>query len=61
MVEIYLAARLHNRISRDQYRAVLLQQNLDEQEQKLKTALLRLVESGSIRLVSTLSCASVAA
>jgi hypothetical protein len=50
MVEMYLAARLHNRISTDEYRAVLLEQNLDEQEQKLKTTLLRLVETGSVRL-----------
>ena len=36
MVELYLEARLHNRISDADYRALLLRQDLDHQEQKLR-------------------------
>lgn len=50
MVDLYLAARLHNRISDTDYRALLLQQGLDQQEQKLRQTLLQLIDSGAIRL-----------
>ena len=50
MVELYLEARLHNRISDADYRALLLRQNLDHQEQKLRQTLLQLIDVGSIRL-----------
>ena len=50
MVELYLEARLHNRISDADYRALLLRQDLDQQEQKLRQTLLQLIDSGSIRL-----------
>ena len=50
MVDLYLAARLHNRISDADYRALLLQQGLDQQEQKLRQTLLRLIDAGAIRL-----------
>ena len=50
MVDLYLAARLHNRISNKEYKSLLLSQDLDQQEQKLRQSLLRLIETGSIRL-----------
>ena len=50
MVDLYLAARLHNRISDADYRSLLLKQDLDSQEQKLRQTLLRLIDAGSIRL-----------
>lgn len=50
MVELYLEARLHNRISDADYRALLLRQDLDQQEQKLRQTLLHLIDAGSIRL-----------
>ena len=50
MVELYLEARLHNRISDADYRALLLRQDLDHQEQKLRQTLLQLIDAGSIRL-----------
>ena len=50
MVELYLEARLHNRISDADYRALLLRQDLDHQEQKLRQTLLKLIDAGSIRL-----------
>lgn len=50
MVELYLEARLHNRISDADYRALLLRQDLDHQEQKLRQTLLHLIDAGSIRL-----------
>ncbi len=50
MVDLYLAARLHNRISDADYRALLLQQGLDQQEQKLRQTLLQLIDAGAIRL-----------
>jgi len=57
MVDLYLAARLHNRISDADYRSLLLKQDLDNQEQKLRQTLLRLVEAGSIRLEAAVSAA----
>ena len=57
MVNLYLAARLHNRISDADYRALLLNQGLDTQEQKLRQTLLRLIDAGSIRLESAVSSA----
>jgi len=57
MVDLYLAARLHNRISDADYRALLLNQGLDTQEQKLRQTLLRLIDAGSIRLESAVSSA----
>jgi len=50
MVELYLEARLHNRISDADYRTLLLRQDLDHQEQKLRQTLLHLIDAGSIRL-----------
>ena len=50
MVELYLEARLHNRISDADYRALLLRQDLDQQEQKLRQTLVHLIDAGSIRL-----------
>ena len=49
MVDLYLAARLHNRISDADYRSLLLKQDLDTQEQKLRQTLLRLVEASTRR------------
>ena len=43
MVDLYLAARLHNRISNKEYKSLLLSQDLDQQEQKLRQSLLRLI------------------
>ena len=57
MVDLYLAARLHNRISDADYRALLLNQGIDTQEQKLRQTLLRLIDAGSIRLESAVSSA----
>ena len=50
MVELSVEARLHNRISDADYRALLLRQDLDHQEQKLRQTLLQLIDAGSIRL-----------
>ena len=50
LVELYLVARPHNRISDADYRALLLRQDLDHQEQKLRQTLLQLIDAGSIRL-----------
>ena len=50
MVDLYLAARLHNRISDADYRSLLLKQDLDQQEQKLRQTLLQLIDAGAIRL-----------
>ncbi|MEB3159407.1 MAG: hypothetical protein VKK03_08095 [Synechococcus sp.] len=50
MVDLYLTTRLHNRISEADYRTLLLKQDLDQQEQKLRQTLLQLIETGSIRL-----------
>ena len=57
MVDLYLAARLHNRISDADYRSLLLKQDLDTQEQKLRQTLLRLIDAGSIRLEPAVSAA----
>ncbi len=57
MVDLYLTARLHNRISDADYRALLLEQNLDSQDQKLRQTLLRLIDSGSIHLEAAVSAA----
>jgi|GEM_PF-1160934 hypothetical protein len=57
MVDLYLAARLHNRISDADYRSLLLKQDLDSQEQKLRQTLLRLIDAGSIRLEPAVSAA----
>ena len=57
MVDLYLAARLHNRISDAEYRSLLLKQDLDSQEQKLRQTLLRLIDAGSIRLEPAVSAA----
>jgi len=51
MVELYLKAKLHSRISEDCYRMVLMLQELDDQDQRLRLDLLRQVDNGSIRLV----------
>ena len=50
MVELYLNARLHNRISEAAYRSLLTQTDLDDQDLKLRSDLLRQVDNGSIRL-----------
>ncbi|CAK23390.1 MAG: hypothetical protein ACPG3W_07710 [Synechococcus sp.] len=55
MVELYLKAKLHSRISVDSYRSVLMLQELDDQDQRLRTDLLRQVDNGSIKLIH--SCA----
>ena len=55
MVDLYLAARLHNRISDADYRSLLLKQDLDSQEQKLRQTLLRLIDAGSISLEPAVS------
>ena len=51
MVELYLKAKLHSRISVDTYRTVLMLQELDDQDQRLRSDLHRQVDSGSIRLI----------
>jgi hypothetical protein len=50
MVELYLDATLHNQISVEHYREVLLNRGLDEQDQKLRSNLLKRVEAGTIQL-----------
>ena len=50
MVEFYLNAKLHNRISEAAYRSLLTQKDLDDQDLKLRSDLLRQVDNGSIRL-----------
>ncbi len=52
MLELYLNATLHNQISVDHYRQVLLNHVLDEQDQKLRRNLLKRVEAGTIQLSS---------
>ena len=52
MVELYLDATLHNQISVEHYREVLLNRGLDEQDQKLRSNLLKRVEAGTIQLSS---------
>ena len=51
MVDLYLKAKLHSRISVDTYRTVLMLQELDDQDQRLRSDLLRQVDNGSIRLM----------
>ena len=51
MVELYLKAKLHSRISVDSYRTVLMLQELDDQDKRLRSDLLRQVDNGSIRLI----------
>jgi len=57
MVDLYLAARLHNRISDADYRSLLLKQDLDQQEQKLRQTLLQLIDAGAIRLEPAVAAA----
>lgn len=57
MVELYLEARLHNRISNAGYHTLLVRQDLDQQEQKLRQTLLRLIDAGAIRLDSAATTA----
>lgn len=52
MVELYLDATLHNQISVEHYREVLLNHGMDEQDQKLRSNLLKRVEAGTIQLSS---------
>ena len=52
MVELYLDATLHNQITVERYREVLLNRGLDEQDQKLRSNLLKRVEAGTIQLSS---------
>ena len=52
MVELYLDATLHNQISVEHYREVLLNRGLDEQDQKLRSNLLKRIEAGTIQLSS---------
>ena len=51
MVELYLKAKLHSRISVNTSRTVLMLQELDDQDQRLRSDLLRQVDNGSIRLI----------
>ena len=53
MVELYLKAKLHSRISVDTYRTVLMLQELDDQDQRLRSDLLSQVDNGSIRLINS--------
>ena len=50
MVELYLNAKLHSRISEAAYRSLLTLKDLDDQDLKLRSDLLRQVDNGSIRL-----------
>lgn len=52
MVELYLEATLHNQISVERYREVLLNRVMDEQDQKLRSNLLKRIEAGTIQLSS---------
>ena len=60
MVDLYLAARLHSRISRADYEDLVLRRDLDQQEEKLRESLLRLIASGAIRLESPISAPAAA-
>ena len=53
MVELYLKAKLQSRISVDTYRTVLMLQELDDQDQRLRSDLLRQADNGSIRLINS--------
>ena len=50
MVELYLNAKLHSCITEDAYRSVLKLKDLDDQDLKLRSDLLKQVDNGSIRL-----------
>ena len=50
MVELYLDATLHNQICVEKFKAILLNRELDEQEQKLRINLMKRVEAGTIQL-----------
>jgi|TARA_B100000674_G_scaffold24147_1_gene16910 N-acetylmuramoyl-L-alanine amidase len=50
MVELYLNAKLHSRISEAAYKTLLTRTDLDDQDLKLRSDLLRQVDNGSIRL-----------
>lgn len=52
MVELYLDATLHNQIYVEKFKAILLNRELDEQEQKLRINLMKRVEAGTIQLSS---------
>lgn len=56
MVELYLDATLHNQISVEHYREVLLNREMDEQDQKLRSNLLKRIEAGTIQLSSWMIC-----
>ncbi len=50
MVELYLNAKLHSRISEAAYRSLLRRRDLDDQDLRLRSDLLKQVDNGSIRL-----------
>ena len=50
MVELYLNAKLHSCITADAYRSMLTLKDLDDQDLKLRSDLLKQVDNGSIRL-----------
>ena len=52
MVELYLDATLHNQISVEHYREVLLNHGLEKKKKKLRSNLLKRVEAGTIQLSS---------
>lgn len=60
MVDLYLAARLHSRISQADYEDLVLRRDLDQQEEKLRQSLLRLIANGAIRLESPISAPAAA-
>ena len=60
MVALYLAARLHSRISQADYEDLVLRRDLDQQEEKLRESLLRLIANGAIRLESPISAPAAA-
>ena len=60
MVDLYLAARLHSRISQADYEDLVLRRDLDQQEEKLRKSLLRLIANGAIRLESPISAPAAA-
>ena len=60
MVDLYLAARLHSRISQADYEDLVLRRDLDQQEEKLRQSLLRLSANGAIRLESPISAPAAA-
>ena len=60
MVDLYLAARLHSRISQADYEDLVLRRDLDQQEEKLRESLLQLIANGAIRLESPISAPAAA-